>query len=439
MRSIWTMNKEIKNKVLLLIGDVFFLYLSLFFVLLIRYRGIPQSPSLKDFFLYFSWLFLLWLFFLWMFDFYSLKLRAGSLEFFRFLSIFIFLCLLSGALYFYLQPNLPVSPKAIFILDIVIFFLFFVGWRYFFDFVFQKRTKKEKVLILGNPPEIEDLLFFLKKFPSYYTVKVIPEIDKEKLLEISDILKKENPQKIIIANHLEFLANISFFSHIPIESFAHFYEEITQKVALSALNDVRFLEDFYKSEERSYVILKRIFDIFLSLIGLLILGVLFPFIALAIKLDSPGPVFFTQERVGKKRKVFCFYKFRSMYASPREKTDLWREKDKKEITKVGRFLRLTHLDELPQVINILKGDISFVGPRPEWKKIAEKLEKDIPFYFLRYRVQPGLSGWAQINIPPSTSIQEAKEKFQYDLYYLKHRSFLFDLVIFLKSLRKIFG
>lgn len=436
------MKNETKNKILLLIGDIFFLYFSLFVALLIRYKGVSKpstSPSLEQFFLYFSGLFLLWLFFLWMLDFYSLKLRVGSLEFFRFLSIFIFLCLLSGTIYFYFQPDLPVSPKAIFILEILIFCLFFVGWRWFFNFIFQKRVKKEKVLLLGAPPELDDLLSFFKKFPSYYNIRVISELDKEQLLEISDIIKKENPQKIVIANHLEFLKNISFLPHISIESFANFYEQTTQKVALSALEDVKFLEDFYKEEEQSYVVLKKIFDIFFSLIGLLIMIALFPLIALAIKIDSPGPIFFTQERVGKGRKVFRFYKFRSMYVSPKEEMNLWREKDKKEITRVGRFLRATHLDELPQLINILKGDISFVGPRPEWKKIAETFEKEIPFYFLRYRVQPGLAGWAQINIPPSTSIQEAKEKFQYDLYYLKHRSFLFDLVIFLKSLRKIFG
>jgi lipopolysaccharide/colanic/teichoic acid biosynthesis glycosyltransferase len=113
---------------------------------------------------------------------------------------------------------------------------------------------------------------------------------------------------------------------------------------------------------------------------------------------------------------------------------LWREKDKSEITAVGRFLRKFHLDELPQLINILKGDISFVGPRPEWVRLAEIFEKEIPFYSLRYLLRPGLTGWAQLNFPASSSVAEAKEKFKYDLYYIENHSFFFDLEIILKTI-----
>ncbi|HOK35581.1 MAG TPA: exopolysaccharide biosynthesis polyprenyl glycosylphosphotransferase [Candidatus Pacearchaeota archaeon] len=435
------MKIETKNRILLFIGDVFFLYISLFFTLLIRYQGLPPgfpiSPSLREFFFYFSWLFLIWLFFLWMLDFYSLKLKVGSVDFFRFFSIFIFLSLLSGALYFYLQPNLPVSPKAIFILEIVIFSLLFFGWRRLFDFLLKDQKGKEKILILGSHPELQNLIFTLQKASFPYQLICIQNFNSTS--EILKIIEKEKIQKVVFADKVENFKEASLFQKIEIESFTNFYERTTQKVPLSALNDVRYLEDFSKEENKSYVVLKRIFDIIFSVLGLLILAIFYPFIAIAIKIDSPGPVFFIQERVGKNRKFFRSYKFRSMYSSKREETDLWREKNKKEITRVGKFLRATHLDELPQLLNILKGDLSFVGPRPEWKKLAEKFEKEIPFYFLRYKAKPGLTGWAQLNLPPSTSTEEAKEKFQYDLYYIKHQSFIFDLVIFLKSLRKIFG
>ena len=127
-----------------------------------------------------------------------------------------------------------------------------------------------------------------------------------------------------------------------------------------------------------------------------------------------------------------------MYESPECKVVPGREEDKNEITRVGRFLRKTHLDELPQFYNILKRDISFVGPRPESVVLAEKFEKDIPFYKLRYLVCPGLTGWAQISYPPSMSIKEAEEKFKYDLYYIKNRSLFFDFTIILKTIRTIF-
>lgn len=434
------MKAEAKNRIFLFVGDLFIFSLSLFITLLIRYKGFPPgpplSPSVKDFFVYFSWLFLIWLFFLWMLDFYSLKLKSGSVDFFRFFSIFIFLSLFTGALYFYLQPRLSIAPKSIFILDIIILSLLFWGWRTLFDFLLKKRREEEKIIIFGNPPELQDLFLNIQKLSLPY--KII-NIKGNNLLELKQGLEKEKPEKIVIASSFESLTEASFISNFKLESFGNFYENITQKIPLSALEDPGFLEDFYKKEEKSYLVLKRMFDIFFSFLGFLILAILFPFISIAIKIDSSGPIFFVQNRVGKDRKIFHSYKFRSMYSSNKEDTVLWREKNKKEITRVGKFLRFTHIDELPQLLNILKGELSFVGPRPEWKKLAEKFEKEIPFYHLRYKVKPGLTGWAQLNLPPSKSVEEAKEKFRYDLYYIKHKSLIFDLVIFLKSLRKVFG
>ena len=126
-----------------------------------------------------------------------------------------------------------------------------------------------------------------------------------------------------------------------------------------------------------------------------------------------------------------------MKVSKKQDKDFWREKDPSQINRVGKILRKFYLDELPQFFNILKGDISFVGPRPEWVELAKVFEKEIPFYSLRYIVRPGLTGWAQLNFPASVSVEEAKEKFQYDLYYIKNRSFFLDLEIILKTIRLI--
>jgi len=216
-------------------------------------------------------------------------------------------------------------------------------------------------------------------------------------------------------------------------------EEKYQKIDLNSLDEEK-IEDIKKPRSKIYLISKRIFDLFFAVFGFMIFAVTFPFIAILIKVTSPGPIFFIQERVGKDGRVFKNYKYRSMHHNPKkEENKLWREKDKNEITSFGRFLRYTHLDELPQIINILKGDISFVGPRPEWKVLAEMYEKEIPFYNLRYLVNPGFTGWAQINYQASTSIEQAKEKLEYDLYYIKNRNFWFDVSIFLRSLKKIFG
>ena len=127
-----------------------------------------------------------------------------------------------------------------------------------------------------------------------------------------------------------------------------------------------------------------------------------------------------------------------MYETPNQNKEPWRERDPNQITRVGKLLRKIHLDEFPQFWSILKGDLSFVGPRPEWEKLARIFEKEIPFYSQRYLIRPGFTGWAQLNFPSSTSVEEAKEKFQYDLYYIKNRSFVLDLGIILKTIRLFF-
>ena len=435
--------KHEMGKFILFFGDVLLLYLSLFFTLLIEYRGIPTSPTLGDFFLYYSWLFFVWLFLLLIFDFYSFKLKTGSFNFYRYFFIFVFLSIFSGILYFYFQPELVISPKTILFLQIFLFSVFFLIWRFLFDFVFKKNMKKEKIVFLGSGAELEEVADYLEKFSSRYRV-----VESYNKIENSDkfkkVVEKEKVEKIIISDSFDIKQGglkdfFSFFPDLKIEGFDSFYEINIQKIPFSSFKDLSCFENFSNQEEKTYVILKKSFDIFFSFIGVLILCVLYPFIAFAIKIDSPGSVFFVQKRIGKGRKTFRSYKFRSMVSSKEENVKVWREKDQNEITRVGKFLRFTHIDELPQFFNILKGDISFVGPRQEWKKLGEKFEKEIPFYSLRYKVKPGLTGWAQINIPPSVSVEQAKEKFQYDLYYVKHRSFLFDMVIFLKSLRKIFG
>lgn len=428
------MRYDVLRKILLLLGDIFLLFLSLYLTLILRWKSIPTFGLYLEFAKSFFWLFLFWLFLLFIFDFYSLNLKTGSFFFFRYCLIFAFLILFSGILYFYLQPKLPIAPKTIFILNILIFCILFFLLRLFFEWLFKKTQRKEKIIFLDSPPELHELLSYLKNPLFPYKVVETPEPK-----DLAKVISKEKIQKTVLSSRAQtFEDNIFSFPDLEVESFSKFYEEITGKVALSSLKDADTLREFYKKEEKSYGISKRIFDIFFSLTGVLILAVLYPFVAVAIKIDSKGPAFFIQKRVGKNRKIFKFYKFRTMEISKDEKGE-WRTKRKGTITSVGKILRFTHIDELPQFLNILKGEMSFIGPRPEWKKLAKIFEKEIPFYFLRYQVKPGFTGWAQINFPPSFAVGDTKEKFQYDLYYIKHRSFLFDIIIFLKSLRKVFG
>jgi lipopolysaccharide/colanic/teichoic acid biosynthesis glycosyltransferase len=186
--------------------------------------------------------------------------------------------------------------------------------------------------------------------------------------------------------------------------------------------------------ERFYELGKRALDIVLALLGLVGMGVLIPIIALANRLTSPGPLFYTQERVGRAGTVFSILKFRSMH--PRAEAvsgTVWAQPNDPRITPIGRYLRKTRLDELPQVINVLRGEMSIIGPRPERPEFVAKLAAELPFYRARHAVRPGITGWAQVCYRYGNSVEDARIKLEYDLYYVVHRGFLLDLTILLKT------
>jgi lipopolysaccharide/colanic/teichoic acid biosynthesis glycosyltransferase len=160
--------------------------------------------------------------------------------------------------------------------------------------------------------------------------------------------------------------------------------------------------------------------------------------ALSIKMASPGPVLFRQARVGKDGKVFMLYKFRSMSVNAEQLTGpVWASEDDPRITRVGRLLRKIRLDETPQMFNVLRGDMSFIGPRPERPVFVNQLKEEIPYYVLRFAVKPGITGWAQVKYPYGSTVEDALEKLQYDLYYIKNTSIFLDLLILLRSIQVV--
>jgi len=191
----------------------------------------------------------------------------------------------------------------------------------------------------------------------------------------------------------------------------------------------------------AYDTIKRVIDI----IGGIILSIIFFPVcmctAIAIKLNSQGPIFAdTPQRVGKNGKLFKLYKFRSMIMDAEKNTGAqWAATKDKRVTRIGKFIRKSRIDEIPQFWNILKGEMSFVGPRPERPEFVETLKKEIPFFNERHLVKPGLTGWAQINFPYGASVEDAKEKLQYDLFYIKNRSIALDISIILKTINTIFN
>ncbi len=195
------------------------------------------------------------------------------------------------------------------------------------------------------------------------------------------------------------------------------------------------MENLREGEKNFYEFFKRISDIVLAIIALVISLPFLPILALLIKLDSPGPVFFTQIRTGRGGKNFLAIKLRTMIKDAEKHGAEWAKENDPRITRLGKFLRKTRIDEIPQLFNIIRGEMSFIGPRPERPEFIKTLEQHIPFYKERLIVRPGLTGWAQVNFPYGASIEDALQKMQYDLYYIKNRSFILDLSIVLKTIK----
>ncbi|MDI7274348.1 MAG: sugar transferase [Anaerolineae bacterium] len=223
---------------------------------------------------------------------------------------------------------------------------------------------------------------------------------------------------------------------VEIAPMAVLYEELTGRVPVEHVGGSWYVAMPIQPPAAGslFPVVRRLWDIGLAGLGLTLLGLALPVIALAIYLDSPGPIFYTQERVGKGGRIFRAYKFRSMVPDAERVGPAWAQENDGRVTRVGAILRKAHIDEFPQFLNILKGDMSAVGPRPERPEFVEELAREIPFYRIRHAVKPGMAGWALVHQGYAASKEEALLKLQYDLYYIKHQSLWLDLVILMRTI-----
>ena len=224
-------------------------------------------------------------------------------------------------------------------------------------------------------------------------------------------------------------------SGVKIDDATSVLERISGKIEVEGLYPswLIFSEGFHLTPID--IIGQRVFSLMFAAIGLLLCLPFIPFIALAIKLDSTGPVIYRQRRVGRDNQVFTCYKFRTMREDAELDGPVWADEDDPRVTRVGRRLRRTRLDEIPQLWNVLKGDMSVVGPRPERLEFVEWLNQEIPYYYIRHVIRPGVTGWAQICYRYGASLEDSKEKLKYDIYYIKNMSLTFDLAVILRSIK----
>jgi len=229
------------------------------------------------------------------------------------------------------------------------------------------------------------------------------------------------------------------YQGMEILDYASYYERSAKEIPLDHIDDEWLMHAAMNASRIHIRNLKRMMDILAAAVGLLLALPIMLLTVIAIRLDSPGPVLFRQKRSGQEGKPYTLYKFRSMREDAETQSGaVWAGKEDPRVTRVGRFLRLSRIDEIPQLYNVLRGEMSLIGPRPERPEFIGELAERIPFYRERLLVPPGITGWAQVNYPYTASIRAARRKVQYDLYYIKHMSLFLDVVIMLRTLKTIF-
>ncbi len=437
------MNKRIKQ-IILLLGDLVTLYLTLWLSLRLR-TLLDTSLELvwERNLIYFLPVFLIWIIALYIGGAYKLNLVYNQSRFRLSAINSITSAFLLSIIYFYLNQS-EIAPKTILVIFVLVFVILFFAWRSIFSFFVKSYLPKNNLAFIGWNKSIENLLEDIKNQPHHGFNTALVFKSASDVTNLPEIIREKNIHTIVVSNELrsDTKLNEVLFDCLPLNvafyTQVNFYETINGKVPIESIDQNWFISNLSEGNRNYFNIVKRIIDLTLSLILLTISLPFWPLIALSIKIESHGPVFFKQKRVGLNEKVFNMLKFRTMKTVGNDGS-MTKEKDNR-ITKLGNFLRKTRLDEIPQVINILRGEMSFIGPRPERPEYVSELAPQIPFYKTRLLIKPGISGWDQISgIYHSPSLEDTMEKLQYDLYYLKHRSIYFDLGIFLKTISTVLG
>jgi exopolysaccharide biosynthesis polyprenyl glycosylphosphotransferase len=418
------------------------------------------SPFPPEYFLSFPVLTLMWLIAAGLNDFYNPRVSVDIWRTIRALTQIAGTLLLPYILVYFLSS--PGSLPRLFILCFIAFSFTLLGiWRFIYVFYLGSSSFQRRAIIVGTGKAVAGIAQVIHQYanPHY---QVVGRVDGDAAspgeaidglvtlgttAELPQLVQKLRVSEVIIASLSHSGGGYSdgtlirslmdcHEQGIRVTPIPDIYEELAGRVSLEMVSDgwISMLPLQHASNGVIFPLVKRLIDIPLASLGLLGFSLVFPFAALAIRLDSRGPIFYFQDRVGKGGNIFRAYKLRTMRSdAEKDGRAVWAERGDPRVTRVGRFLRATHLDEFPQLLNILRGDMSAVGPRPERPELVAELEKAIPFYRLRHSVRPGMSGWALIKQGYSDSISDARVRLEYDLYYIKHQSIWLDLVILLKT------
>jgi exopolysaccharide biosynthesis polyprenyl glycosylphosphotransferase len=442
----------------LLAGDLLTLYAGLYLALWLRFLELP-GKKLDELIGPMSQLFVVAVIIAFIAGLYDLGRTKNSWRFFQRVMLSGLVWMGIGIVYFYIKQNIGVAPKTILLLTAFTGFGLLTIWRFFYNKYISTNIWQTNLLFVGITDETKELIELLNKEPQrgYFVTGIIAEnyaqmptgiCSGASIGEINAKMPGRLANLIVIApakasdeNLLKELYQ-HLFKQTGIINLADFYEEIMGRIPPFTFSEGWFIAHLQEQQKKVYDRFRILLDyIFGILIGIFFI-ITYPFIALAIKLNSKGQVFFTQERVGRMGEVFKVYKYRTMKAlnadgSAEINGAQFASANDSRITGVGKFLRRTRLDEIPQSINILKGEMSIIGPRPERPEFVRQLTEKMPYYSLRHMIKPGLTGWAQVHNSYYGTIEENLRKLEYDLFYIKNRGLVLDLSVMLRTINII--
>jgi len=431
--------------------DIILIVAAVYLSLWIRDSRMPSNVRFSRHLSYFIPIIIVWIVCLYTSGFYSLEIPQTGYRMLSKLSIITVICTLLGFAFFYLNLKARVVPKTILVIHSCVAAAMIALWRWGYSRTTLKHFANTNIAFVGVNETVIELLKNMNNF-SYMSYRVVflytdkscdYELDGipiiNDLMSFINEIKKNKTQMIVVANRENMpktTQNVLFEllrSHVYFISLPDFYEIYMRRIPLDAVNEQWFLTSIHLQSKKMYRLFKQTIDVVMAVVFLVITLPFWPFIILLIKIESPGSAFFRQERTGYLGQVFTIIKFRTMKMAGNAQEPAGR--DDLRVTKIGKLLRRTRIDEIPQFLNVIKMEMSFIGPRPERPELIQKLEQEVPFYRQRLLVKPGLSGWDQVSGEyHSPSRDDTYKKLQYDLYYIKNMSFFLDISIFFKTL-----
>ena len=448
-------NIKLKQASLLLV-DIILLILSLRTALILRYLAIPNSDVWRQNLKFFIPVFVLWILIFYINSLYDFRKIINQNKLIEQSVKSVLVAFLISIIFFYIIQSSTINPKTILLIFSLTYYVLFLMWRLLFLLLNKKYLSTVNIAIIGYNDIILKTIQAIKKNKQLgYNIKFIVSEKNNVLVDVAEnydlivvddinqlsrAIKEYKINIVILEKDISQMKELqkALFNLLPTgvsyRNLIKFYEEISGQIPIEILNKGWFLENLDLAGKKNYERVKRLYDLSTASVLLLLTLPLWPIIILIIKIESRGPIIFKQIRAGKDCKYFNFYKFRTMYEENNNRK--MTERNDKRITKFGKFMRKTRIDEIPQLINVIKGDMAFVGPRPERPELIKELSKNIPFYGIRNLIKPGITGWDQISGEyHSASINDTYKKLQYDLYYIKNRTIYLDVNIFLKTIK----